>query len=123
MKQRVFEYAEAPENLEEFAPQEPLEGADLHFYPLDEWGDRSYAARSQDRLSDGLTFETMRRIRAGGLIIISLDGGRPGAGRSAVAAARVRSVQRLPNGRYFASVRFDFETHLAGNIDAFQQTR
>lgn len=124
MKQHLFEFGEALENPEDFARQESLDGADLHFYPLDEWGDRSYAARSQDRLSDGITFETLRRVREGGLIIISLDGpagGRPSAGRSAVAAARVRSVQQLPNGRYFASVRFDFETHLAGNIDAFHQ--
>ena len=124
MKQQVIDYGEAFENPEDFSPLEPIEGADLHFYPLDEWGDRSYAARSQDRLGDGLTFETARRVREGGLIIISLDtpaiAERHSAGRAAVAAARVRSVQQLPNGNYFASVRFDFETHLAGSVDAFQ---
>jgi hypothetical protein len=117
-------------------PEEPAERrrhrrvartARFSFYPLDEWGDKSYPASAVDVSAGGLSFISNRRVEEGSLIVITLRildvlAGEERAkdtagvnGNRITAAARVKRVERQPDGQCKVAVRFDFETHMEGD--------
>jgi hypothetical protein len=101
--------------------------AKFTFFPLDEWGDKSYDAESVDISSGGLSFITSRKVKAGSLIILKLgivdvlesderveNAAHDKVGKI-IAAAKVLRVKTLSKGRCSVAVKFDFETHIEGS--------
>jgi hypothetical protein len=101
--------------------------AKFTFFPLDEWGDKSYDAESVDISSGGLSFVTDRSVKKGSLIILKLgiidvlesderveNVAQDNVGKI-IAAAKVLRKRTLPDGRYRVAVKFDFETHIEGS--------